>query len=491
MQAHPLSDGRIPEEAASAAHAQSRSALEHNLLLTARKRKALEEVSAAALIASAASPSPHPITTASIPLSSSSSSSPTMKRARRMSSSSSSSYLHSSHPFASAPSPNVSYLAEVKDMMYTFGDVRNVLDETALLVESVVRQYLCNLIKQAQEVASLRGGGTSSSSHSSALELSDVLFLLRRERSTLSRLQQFLRWRELRIQTAASSSAAESSSSSSSSSSSVLTTVSPEIVSTAAAASSSTIEKQQTTTSTANNSDNKQKTTTSRKQANKKNDRRSTYTMNSGGWRSFFVESLKSVCSDDEAEEENAELEKEEEEKGTPPEFEKQHLRLADELTKAMSKEEYLQYTECRQASFTFKKSKKFKQWLFSNILFSSSPSSSLRITEETMEVLGYLAWEKVGGIVQEALQVKRQMEEAAYRGRTEKNRSSLLNVKLELMAPTSSQMKSGDEEYEKTPLLPMHIRETMRRANSSVALSSSALNLGCKRRCSRWLAFG
>ena len=40
-----------------------------------------------------------------------------------------------------------------------------------------------------------------------------------------------------------------------------------------------------------------------------------------------------------------------------------QRLKVADDLTRNMSKDEYMYYSECRQASFTFKKAKRFKEW--------------------------------------------------------------------------------------------------------------------------------
>lgn len=38
-------------------------------------------------------------------------------------------------------------------------------------------------------------------------------------------------------------------------------------------------------------------------------------------------------------------------------------LRVVDELTSKMSKDEYIYFSECRQASFTYKKSRKFREW--------------------------------------------------------------------------------------------------------------------------------
>lgn len=56
-------------------------------------------------------------------------------------------------------------------------------------------------------------------------------------------------------------------------------------------------------------------------------------------------------------------------------------------MTKVMTKEQYMDYSECRQASFTYKKAKKFRDWV-------EAP-----MNDDIMEVLGFLAWE-VRGVV-------------------------------------------------------------------------------------------
>jgi transcription initiation protein SPT3 len=38
-------------------------------------------------------------------------------------------------------------------------------------------------------------------------------------------------------------------------------------------------------------------------------------------------------------------------------------LKVADQVTRSMTQEEYIYYSECRQASFTYKKLKRFKEW--------------------------------------------------------------------------------------------------------------------------------
>src|SRR3954468_10974091 len=40
-----------------------------------------------------------------------------------------------------------------------------------------------------------------------------------------------------------------------------------------------------------------------------------------------------------------------------------QRLKDADEVTRAMTRQEYVHYSECRQASFTYRKAKRFREW--------------------------------------------------------------------------------------------------------------------------------
>ena len=44
-------------------------------------------------------------------------------------------------------------------------------------------------------------------------------------------------------------------------------------------------------------------------------------------------------------------------------EYQINRLRVADQLTQGMTKEEYMHYSDCRQASFTYKKLKRFREW--------------------------------------------------------------------------------------------------------------------------------
>jgi len=78
-----------------------------------------------------------------------------------------------------------------------------------------------------------------------------------------------------------------------------------------------------------------------------------------------------------------------------------QRLRIADERTRNMSKDEYVHWSECRQASFTFRKGKRFKEWAGFGIITEAKPN------DDIIDILGFLTFEMVQTITEEALKVK------------------------------------------------------------------------------------
>src|ERR1700677_623303 len=76
-------------------------------------------------------------------------------------------------------------------------------------------------------------------------------------------------------------------------------------------------------------------------------------------------------------------------------------LASADERTKNMSREDYMNWSECRQASFTFRKGKRFKEWAGFGIVTDSKPN------DDIVDILGFLTFEIVQTLTEEALRVK------------------------------------------------------------------------------------
>lgn len=82
-----------------------------------------------------------------------------------------------------------------------------------------------------------------------------------------------------------------------------------------------------------------------------------------------------------------------------------QRLKKADERTKVMTKEEYVTWSEYRQASFTFRKSKRFREWAGFSVVTDSRPN------DDIVDILGFLTFEIVQTLTEEALKIKEQEE--------------------------------------------------------------------------------
>ncbi|XP_077469773.1 transcription initiation protein SPT3 homolog isoform X2 [Stigmatopora argus] len=81
-----------------------------------------------------------------------------------------------------------SFIPEIQGMMFSLGDARRPLQETAALVEDIVHTQLITMLHQASEGATLRG--------SRVIAVEDILFLMRRDKRKLSRLLKYLQFRD-------------------------------------------------------------------------------------------------------------------------------------------------------------------------------------------------------------------------------------------------------------------------------------------------------
>lgn len=83
-------------------------------------------------------------------------------------------------------------------------------------------------------------------------------------------------------------------------------------------------------------------------------------------------------------------------------------LKAADETTRRMTREEYVFYSECRQASFTFRKAKRFREFIHANLYLDVKPS------DDTIDILGFLAFEVVHELCTRAMRIKQEWTERA-----------------------------------------------------------------------------
>ena len=125
-------------------------------------------------------------------------------------------------------------------------------------------------------------------------------------------------------------------------------------------------------------------------------------------------------------------------------------LKQADERTKGMNAEEYLHFSECRQASFTFRKGKRFREWAGFGVVTDSKPN------DDIVDILGFLTYEIVTLLTEEALKVKA-AEDAQKResGGDEEKRGRKRRREPGLFDPP---------EEARSPVGPRHVQEAYRR---------------------------
>lgn len=171
----------------------------------------------------------------------------------------------------------------------------------------------------------------------------------------------------------------------------------------------------------------------------------------------------------------------------------RQRLLYADLLTQKMTNEEYLDYAECRQASFTYKKPSRFREWL--NI----EQHTGMRPSNDLLDVLGFLCYEMVRTLTEQCLAVKKEMDlnrrvselshlgdgaggQSASGGGTGGNASTATGMDLSnavgmngrhnpLLNRINKEFQKEYEKYnmfsspdERTPIEPVHVHEAFRR---------------------------
>lgn len=140
-----------------------------------------------------------------------------------------------------------------------------------------------------------------------------------------------------------------------------------------------------------------------------------------------------------------------------------QRLKKADERTKYMTKEEYVNFSECRQASFTFRKGKRFKEWAGFGIVTDSKPN------DDIVDILGFLTFEIVQTLTEEALKVK-EVEDSVKRenGNAENGGNGEGgNANAGEQNDRKRKRERGlfdPPEEGRTPIQPRHVEEAFRR---------------------------
>ncbi|KAF8558734.1 TFIID-domain-containing protein [Imleria badia] len=242
------------------------------------------------------------------------------------------------------------YTQEISQMMFVFGEIQDPNHETVNLVEDIVRSQLIELILQARALANRRGARY--------LTAEDLIFLIRHDRGKVNRLRTYLSWKDVRKH--AKDSGGDGG----------------------GGVEVETLEDGADDKLTAK----AQKITIKLP------------------WEisTIYSEVLRQSGhqSDDEEDEDDIEAH----------EASIQRLKEADDATRQMTREEYQHYSDCRQASFTYRKAKRFRDFL------NLPAHLDLKPNDDTVDIVGFLAFEMVRSLTLAGLDVKRSLEESHLR---------------------------------------------------------------------------
>ncbi|KAI1493773.1 TFIID-18kDa-domain-containing protein [Biscogniauxia mediterranea] len=296
------------------------------------------------------------------------------------------------------------YRQEIQQMMYVSGETGEPSIETTSMIEEIVRQQVIEMLRNCTELAARRGART--------ITINDLIFQIRDDAPKVSRLRTFLSWKDVR------KSAKDSDDKGGDADLGVGDDPAGAVMPGGPAV----------------------------EEAAKKNKKAKVKLP----WEPSSFYSQEVPERDDEEDEEEEEMNV----------ITLQRLRKADERTKAMTKEEYVTWSEYRQASFTYRKGKRFREWAGFGIVTDSKPS------DDIVDILGFLTFEMVQTLTEEALKIKEQEDLWKERGGGENPKKRKLAQGL--FDPPSEG---------KTPVEPRHIQEAFRRLQARPKKSRAMLN--------------
>lgn len=245
--------------------------------------------------------------------------------------------------------PEYRYQVEIAQMMFVFADVVDPSADVTRLVEDIVRTQVIEMIIQSRRLAQRRS--------SKYLSPEDLIFLIRYDRAKVNRLRTYLSWKDVRKNAKDSGDSGAGPA--------------PEM----------------------DALDDPSAMDGPSMKATKIKIRLP--------WEisSVYSEHLMALPSaDGEDEEDEDDLEAHEDSM--------QRLKDADEATRRMTREEYVHYSECRQASFTFRKAKRFREFINANAYLDVKPN------DDIVDILGFLAFEVVRELCINAVAIKKSLEE-------------------------------------------------------------------------------
>lgn len=311
------------------------------------------------------------------------------------------------------------YRSEISQMMFVIGD-SEPMTETTTLVEEIVRAQVIEMLIQATAQASKR--------NAKSISVEDLIFLIRHDKAKVNRLRTYLSWKDVRKNAKDTDGGADGT----------------DLLVDAGAGVAGSGGGGSGPGGGGGAGGNDALAQPESKLKYKKAKVGLPWDLNS-----LFNEQV-------------PEREDEEDEEETEANFATmQRLKNADERTRGMSKDEYVHWSECRQASFTYRKSKRFREWTHMAQLTDSRPS------DDIVDILGFLTFEIVAGITEEALKVKardaEEMDQEHLRGEQQRRKRRRLQQQQQQQQQLECTLFDGPEEG-RTPLGVKHIEEGYRR---------------------------
>lgn len=289
------------------------------------------------------------------------------------------------------------YRQEVQQMMFVSGETNDPPLETTSLIEDIVRGQVIEILVQATKTAATRG--------TKSIAPEDVIFLIRHDKAKVTRLITYLSWKDVRKNTKDEGGSTEQF-----------------------------MEGDAAGAAPAPGANDSLKMITRYRKLKIRLP-----------WEVQFMFSEQHLETAEEAEEAD-----DEEKAATLASLKR--LKMADDRTRHMTKEEYVHWSECRQASFTFRKSKKFREWAQIATICDSRPH------DDVIDILGFLTFEIVCSLTEEAMAIKVAGEKLLQQSMSKNPHQEMKRKRKYLFDKPNDLSK---------PIQPYHIEEAWRRLQS------------------------
>ena len=294
------------------------------------------------------------------------------------------------------------YRVEIQQMMFVFGETNDPPVETTSLIEDIVRGQVMEILLQATKTAQMR--------NSKSILTEDVNFIIRHDKAKVNRLRTYLLWKELRKNAKDQDAAAAG-------------------------------------TAPGGGGDEEEKKGPAEKDdkdpANTMKVRKSQIKLPWDLQFMFNEQPLENNDDDDELDEDEREANLATLKK----------LKMADDRTRNMTKEEYVHWSDCRQASFTFRKAKRFRDWSGISQLTDSKPH------DDVIDILGFLTFEIVCSLTETALKIKKHEQ----RLQLQKDKSQQNNQDFEVTEIHRKKRLFDGPDNVVNPLKRKHVEEAWR----------------------------